>query len=82
MEMFAKSMRRFNLHTPVTNVQVQIYDIEEGENMQQEHKKVYVIILQALRPPLKYCLFGIADPHYQQVGREFFFSFTFEICEL
>jgi hypothetical protein len=57
MEMFAKSMRRFNLHTPVTNVQVQIYDIEEGENMQQEHKKVYVIILQALRPPLKFQLF-------------------------
>jgi hypothetical protein len=24
MEMFAKSMKRFNLHTPVTNVQVQI----------------------------------------------------------
>jgi hypothetical protein len=21
------------------------------------------------RPPLEYCLFGIADPHYQQVGR-------------
>jgi hypothetical protein len=21
-----------------------------------------------VRPPLKYCLFGIADPHYQQVG--------------
>ena len=39
MEMFAKSMRRFNLHTPVTNVQAQIYDIEEGENMQHEHKK-------------------------------------------
>jgi hypothetical protein len=37
MEMFAKSMRRFNLHTPVTNVQAQIYDIEEGENMQHEH---------------------------------------------
>jgi hypothetical protein len=24
---------------------------------------------EALKPPLKYCLFGIADPHYQQVGR-------------
>ena len=24
MEMFAKSMKRFNLHTPVTNVQAQI----------------------------------------------------------
>ena len=22
-----------------------------------------------IRPPLKYCLFRIADPHYQQVGR-------------
>ena len=25
MEMFAKSMKRYNLHTPVTNVQVQIW---------------------------------------------------------
>jgi len=35
MEMFAKSMKRFNLHTPVTNVQAQIWHtyVEEEENV-------------------------------------------------
>jgi len=31
--------------------------------------KTEITVLYLIRPPLKYCLFGIADPHYQQVGR-------------
>jgi len=34
------------------------------------HTKIKtVLILRYVRPPLKCCLFCIADPHYQQVGR-------------
>lgn len=48
MEMFAKSMKRFNVHTPVTNVQAQIWH-GRRKHATWTHKKQYVIILQALR---------------------------------
>jgi len=48
MEMFAKSMKRFNLHTPVTNVQAQILH-RRRKRATWTQKNQYVIILQALR---------------------------------
>ena len=48
-EMFAKSMKRFNLHTPVTNVQAQIWHRRRRKRATWTQKKWYVIILQALR---------------------------------
>jgi len=40
---------------------------------QKDWVKLFMLIVTSsflvhLRPPLKYCLFGIADSHYQQVG--------------
>jgi hypothetical protein len=41
-------MKRFNLHTPVANVQVQIWQ-KKKKTCNMNTKKQYVIIIQALR---------------------------------
>jgi hypothetical protein len=51
------------------------YEHESFANISQKSKFSYsgeptiIYHLLDMGPPLKYCLFGIADPHYQQVGR-------------